>query len=312
MLQQTTVAAVVPRYTAWMKRFPNIMALAGAAEQDVLQAWQGLGYYSRARRLSMIARAIVSEREGHWPETAAGLAALPGIGPYTSAAIASFAFGEPVAVVDANVVRVVTRLCNIREPVDTARGKALVAAAALKMFDADHPARHNNAMMELGATVCLPNGPKCSDCPVAAQCASAGRAPESLPVKKPRARPTALVERHVFVHGRRGILLRRQPGSRWHGLWTLPEADLKGLPVLADAQPLHCHTFPITRYRVTLQVYAARTPRRLPDACAWWALNALDACPMPSPHRRVLRNLLSRFAHRLLDSPASLRKTAVA
>ena len=179
MLQQTQAARVVPYFEAWMERFPDPAALAAAPVEDVLRAWSGLGYNRRA--LALRRAAAIVARDG-WPAGAAGLRALPGVGPYTAAAVASFAWDEPVAVVDTNVRRVLTRWDG-RE-----RGPAGLAARAQELLAPERPAAFNQATMELGATVCRPRRPDCPACPVAEGCASRGRVPAPVARRGPAAR----------------------------------------------------------------------------------------------------------------------------
>src|SRR5271154_1524195 len=171
MLQQTRVTAVIEHYARFMERFPTLPALADASEDDVLACWSGLGYYRRARMLHKAARFVAQELGGKLPRTAAELRALPGIGEYTCAAIASIGFGEPIACVDGNVERVLTRVRGWTERTAVA-GK--VRRAAAELLDRDRPGDFNQAMMELGATVCLPRGPLCLHCPVVELCATRG------------------------------------------------------------------------------------------------------------------------------------------
>ena len=179
MLQQTRVAAVVERYEAFLRSFPTVLALGRASEAEVLALWSGLGYYRRARMLHRAAQAVAMEHGGAMPTTAAGLRELPGIGAYTSAAIASIAYGEPVAVVDGNVERVVQRLAGWGSDATAGQAKLMreteVMAGAL--LDPARPGDFNQAMMELGATVCLPRNPQCLTCPIRAHCLTRGEHP---------------------------------------------------------------------------------------------------------------------------------------
>jgi A/G-specific adenine glycosylase len=175
MLQQTQVVRVVPAYERWLERFPDERALAAALIPDVLRAWSGLGYNRRALALRLAARAVVA---GGWPRDAAGLRVLPGVGPYTAAAVASFAWDEPVAAVDVNVRRVIERRDGV------VRGPVALSRRASQLLPGERPAAFNQAMMELGATVCRPRAPRCGACPVAVGCAGPG--PVGLPR---RARP---------------------------------------------------------------------------------------------------------------------------
>jgi A/G-specific adenine glycosylase len=233
MLQQTRVAVVVERYEAFMVRFPTVAALARASEQDVLALWSGLGYYRRARMLHEAAQVIVADRGGVMPETAAELRMLPGIGRYTSAAIASIAHGEPVAVVDGNVERVLCRLAGW----DANGGKGStdlrnrIEAMAARLLDPERPGDFNQAVMELGATVCLPRNPQCLVCPVSASCKTRG---EHKTAPRPRI-ATREVAHALCVRmppdanrsdGRpdREVLLEQRPdaASVMPGLWELP------------------------------------------------------------------------------------------
>ncbi len=172
MLQQTRVAAVAERYSAFLKRVPSVQALAAAAEEDVLALWSGLGYYRRARMLHKAAQVVVSSPSGAMPETAEDLRALPGVGAYTSAAIASIAYGEPVSVVDGNVERVLCRLAGWNADRGHTRKVEQLAA---QFLDKERPGEFNQALMELGATVCLPGlMPQCLTCPIAQGCKTRG------------------------------------------------------------------------------------------------------------------------------------------
>ena len=187
MLQQTRVAAVRPYFVRFLERFPTLRALAAADQQDVLKAWEGLGYYSRARNLHKAAQQVV-QAGGTIPGTSAKLARLPGIGPYTAAAIASIAFGEATPVVDGNVLRVVARHRGLRDDIAAMRTRDLVRASLLDAIAlAGDPSSFNQAMMELGALVCTPRSPRCGECPLAGDCrALAEDAVDVLPVKRKR------------------------------------------------------------------------------------------------------------------------------
>ena len=223
MLQQTRVDVATPYWTRWMERFPTAQALAAASAEDVLRAWAGLGYYSRARNLHAAAKLVA--RDG-WPKSAATWRDLPGVGPYTAAAVASIAQGEPVACVDGNVVRVVARLAGERGDVGTRSVRGRIDALAQEWLAHRAPGDWNQAMMELGATVCTSRAPRCDDCPVAALCAAraAGDA-ASLPRK--RAAKQARMERRAVavVEDEAGrVLFLRQPDGLLAGLWGLPAA----------------------------------------------------------------------------------------
>jgi A/G-specific adenine glycosylase len=222
MLQQTRVAVVIDYYTRFMARFPTLESLAGADEAEVLALWSGLGYYRRARALHESARAVITEHAGVIPKTAAALSRLPGVGVYTAAAVASIAFGEPVAAVDGNVERVLTRYFG-HEPVPGVARSGELRRAAEQLVDPEHPGDFNQAMMELGATVCLPKAPMCLACPVREGCATRGE--HSVPrTKKMLSRKTALalVQRRQWP--RAEVLLQRRPSdaSQMPNMWELP------------------------------------------------------------------------------------------
>jgi A/G-specific adenine glycosylase len=226
MLQQTRVAVVVDYFTRFTARFPDVNALAAASEDDVLGLWSGLGYYSRGRNLHKAARFVVDACEGRFPSTRAGLRALPGIGDYTSAAIASLAFGESVAVVDGNVHRVLMRLCADDTPIDTPRGLAATQARAQALVAAStSSAKVNEGLMELGALVCTPRSPLCGTCPWRASCrARATGDVEAFPVKAKKAARKALRVACVVVVDDEGRLWleRRASHGLFGGLWEPP------------------------------------------------------------------------------------------
>jgi len=284
MCQQTTVVAVVPYFERWMAAFPTVAALAAADEQAVLGLWQGLGYYSRARNLHRAAQAVMERHDGEIPGTLEELRALPGIGDYTAGAVLAFAFDRPAAVVDANVARVLARLHDLREPVDGARGKAFLNEAAWALQPAAGAGEFNSALMELGALVCKPATPRCPGCPIRGACRT--REPESLPVKRPRAAVTMLTERRGFVTDGGRVFLA-QSAERWRGMWILPLVEVAGAPD-------HVEVYPITRYRVRMEVLRLG-PQALPGLRAF-AFDELAAAPIPSPHRRAIEALAAAGA----------------
>ncbi len=287
MLQQTQVAAVLPYYREWMRRFPDFRTLARAPESDVLHAWQGLGYYARARNLHALARTVTADHAGALPRDPLAIRRLPGVGRYTANAIASFAFDAPLPVVEANVGRVLARLLDLREPIDSAAGRETLWDFAALLVPQREPAAHNSALMDLGACVCTARKPQCGICPVRSFCSA--REPELLPIKRPRPRVELLSEQHAFaVHGDRVLL--EQSRTRWRGMWILPRWS--GRP--AGGMPLHSSEFPFTNHRVTLSVfYQPRGGPVLTTAHQWFSFDELHALPVPSPHRRALNHLLA-------------------
>ena len=284
MLQQTQVGSVLPFYERWLKRFPNFEALAAASESDVLHAWQGLGYYSRARNLHRAAILIVRQFNGILPRNPNEICRLPGLGRYTSNAVATFAFNQPVPIVEANITRVIARLFDIRVAVDTTAGRERLWQSAEWLLPKRNAGRYNSALMDLGALVCV-KIPRCSLCPVKSLCRASR--PERLPIKKPRRQTIQLTESHNFVRQKNKILLEQSSG-RWRGMWMLPPASI--VPI--RERPIYSAMFPFTHHKINLQVFRAPQPYRRHSG-RWIPVEQLDQTPMPSPHRRALISLLN-------------------
>ena len=284
MLQQTQVATVLPYYNSWLARFPDLDALAQADESEVLHAWQGLGYYARARNLQATARFVTQNLAGKFPDSPEQLARLPGIGRYTAGALASFAFDRPAPAVDANIARVLARLTNWQDPIDTAVGQAHLWRTAQALLPEKGARDHNAALMDLGATICLPRQPRCGECPVRKHCRA--ERPELLPRKRQRAATVRLTEPHAFTLRRNRILLE-QSHARWRGMWILPR-----LATRPRRSPLLQLDFPFTRHRITLAVFAQSQAIMTNEHQKWFPLRALADLPVPTPHRRALAQLL--------------------
>jgi A/G-specific adenine glycosylase len=285
MLQQTQVATVIPYYNKWLQRFPDLAALARAPENDVLHAWQGLGYYSRARNLHSAAKAIVDQSNGEFPQLAPELESLPGIGRYTANAIATFAFDQSVSIVEANIARLLARITNYQEPIDSSGGRETLWQIASILVPASGARVFNSALMDLGALVCRPR-PKCQVCPVRRFCRASR--PETLPRKRPRPQLKKLIESHLWIRNRGRILLQQSSG-RWRGMWILP--PLKTRP--APDRAIHRSVFPFTHHQITLQVFAQ--PSRQIDRTKerWIELASINSIPIPSPHHRAIVDLLA-------------------
>ena len=289
MLQQTQIATVLDRgyYVRWMEKFPDFKSLAEAEEEAVLKAWEGLGYYRRARNLQKLAQAVMFDHKGALPTHPTQILALPGIGPYTAGAISSFAFGLPEPIVDGNVARVLSRLFDDATPIDSGEGSANLWRRARALVEsAGEPRILNSALMELGQTVCRPGPPACEACPIQTFCQA--KKPADLPVKGKSVVMTDVTERVFFHEAKDGILLQQEKGKRRTGLWKLPaliEADPLP-PVLLKSR------YGITRYRVTLWVHSA--PKLLPELpdTQIIAHRDLGSTPMPSPYRRALNALM--------------------
>ena len=278
MLQQTTVATVIPRFERFVARWPTVAALAAARDEDVLSEWSGLGYYARARNLITCAREVT--RRGGLPTTSAELRRLPGIGEYTAAAIAAMAFGERVAVVDTNVERVVSRLHALAQP-----ALSEIEALVLALMPADRPGDFVQAMMDLGATICRPRNPRCGDCPLNGDCAAFASAnPEAFPARKERkVRPhrhgiAYWIERHGQVW-----LVRRPAKGLLGGMAALPGSDwAESLPAPLNAIGTVRHIF--THFSLDLHL----APRAEPTSEGWWhPIERLSDAGLPTLYRRA-------------------------
>lgn len=226
MLVQTTVSAVVPYYHRFLKRFPTVADLAAADEADVLKLWEGLGYYRRARQLHGLAKAVVQEHGGQFPRDEAGLLALPGVGRYIAGAVRSFAFDEPAPILEANTIRLIARLIGLTEPVEQTASQKRLWVEAAERVDPARPGDFNQAMMDLGATICTPKEPRCLICPVQAFCkaAEAGIA-ETIPVRAPKAPPKPGEELSLIITRPTDgaiLMLNRTDRGLWANFWELP------------------------------------------------------------------------------------------
>lgn len=224
ILQQTRVDQGTAYWHRFVERYPTVAQLAKASEDQVLRLWQGLGYYSRARNLRTAAQQVVREHGGVFPADHAALLKLRGVGDYTASAIASICFGQPEPVVDGNVFRVLSRVFGIATPIDSTIGKKEFRALAAELISREHPGDHNQAVMELGATVCTPKNPRCDECPLAPKCIAkaAGRIAE-LPVKSGKTRTRTRHFNYLLIEAKGGIYLRKRTGKDiWQGLWELP------------------------------------------------------------------------------------------
>ena len=286
MLQQTQVATVLPYYNNWLRRFPTFAALAGAAESDVLHAWQGLGYYARARNLHATAKVIVHRHRGHFPEAIDEIQKLPGIGKYTAHAVATFAFDRAVPIVEANTSRVLSRLFDLRIPIDSTKGRNALWNYATALVPRTSAAKYNSALLDLGALVCVAANPRCQICPIKKFCRAED--PRLLPIKRPRPEMRQLTERHAFIRRGNRILLQNA-NHRWCGMWILPQLNGSHQKKCA----IHESAFSFTHHRITLQVFSAKSFSPLEHAMTrWFTRPQLDRIPIPSPHRRAIEQLL--------------------
>jgi A/G-specific adenine glycosylase len=297
MLQQTQVSTVLPYFARWMGALPDFAALASARETDVLKLWEGLGYYSRARNLHRLAKAVAHPRG--LPNTAEELAGLPGVGPYTAAAISSIAFGEPRACVDGNVVRILARLTRDATPYrDSAAASRALAPLAQRLVNPDAPGDHNQAMMELGATICLRQGPRCPLCPVRGFCGAARSGdPGDFPRLAKRTTERRSVVR-VWCERAGALLLHRNaPGARrLAGLHELPTAEQAGMDPerVSGGRMIARRSRGITRFRIVESIHLASARRGRPGpGLAWVPTDRLDSIVLSGPHRRWVAEILS-------------------
>ncbi len=229
MLQQTRVEAVIPYYRRWLKQFPTIRALAQARPSHVLKAWEGLGYYSRARNLHAAARRLTLGSDGKLPQTAAELRELPGIGRYTAGAIASIAFDERAAVVDGNVSRVMARLFAIRSDIRKPATHETMWSLAESLLPGSRVGDWNQAIMELGALVCVPKSPRCPVCPLREACQARARNLQNLLPRRGRLKRTSVTRLAAIVRrGQKILLIQRPRDGRLNGFWELPSVEVTG------------------------------------------------------------------------------------
>lgn len=319
MGQQTQMERVVAYFQRWMDQFPDVAAVAAAPEQTILKAWEGLGYYSRARNIQRAAERILTEANGEIPACHRQLLALPGIGPYTAAAILSIAFNQPYPLLDANVERLFARLDDVNQPLKARETRKRLEAMAAALLDRDDPRSFNQALMELGALVCTPKKPACPLCPVQPHC----RAHRADTVEF-RPLPTARHQRidivmacGVIQEGKQCFIQQRLADDIWGGLWEFPGGRL-----LEGESPEHCALREVeeetgwrvsepsffatvvhhyTRYRVTLHAFFCRPPVPLPEPvltaasrCAWVPLVHLAEYPFPAGHRQLVNALCKK------------------
>ncbi len=296
MLQQTQVKTVLPYFARWLEALPDFAALAAAPEAKVLKLWEGLGYYSRARNLHRLAQAVATRSAP--PRTPEDWRELPGVGPYTAAAITSIAFGAPAAVVDGNVVRILARLtADGRTFRDGSTAAREFAALAQAMLPANNPGDHNQAMMELGATVCVRQNPRCTACPVAVFCAARKTgAPQDFPKLAPKESVAMKVTRLWCEHAGRLLLHRIDDGAR--RLATMHELPTPEHLGLSEAQAaaggmIARRNRSITKYRITESIHrCTHNPAQLRAGLVWVQLAELEWITLSGPHRRWVGEII--------------------
>ena len=316
MLQQTQVKTVLPYFSRWMNTFPDFAALAAAPESSVLKLWEGLGYYSRARNLHRLARIVAAMPT--LPQTPSEWHELPGVGPYTAAAITSISFNVPNACVDGNVVRILARLtADATLFRDSATAAKRFTPLAEKLLTLESPGEHNQAMMELGATVCVRQKPLCLTCPVRDHCI-AGRQgeAEAYPRLAPKVFERRSVDRVWCIRGD-ALLLHRsaRTAKRLAELHELPAAEhISAAPIRFESDALLAvRRRGITRFQITESIYAFKVPLgKLHPELVWVPLRNLEEVTVSGPHRRWIRELLTTVSSGLGDSlaRASFRATS--
>jgi A/G-specific adenine glycosylase len=315
MLQQTQVATVIDYFNRFIDALPTMQALAAVDEQQVLRLWQGLGYYRRARHLHAAAKFIVNERGGLVPDTVEGLLELPGVGRYTAGAIASIAFGRSAPILDGNVARVISRVMAINEVIQkpAVREKlwSLAGEWAPPESKRNDPGDFNQAMMELGATVCTPRTPKCLLCPVASICrANQLGKPEAYPVVEKRKQPRAVMHRIISVlKGDARLLCQRPATGLWSNMWQQPTIEDAGLEATEHVRQTYGITLeePVlithfehmtTHRRIRFELWEARCVGGRLKNGQWRSLDDLDDLPLPNPQARAVKILAKSAAIR--------------
>ena len=285
MLQQTRIRTVVPYYERFLDRFPSVESLAAAEEADVLALWSGLGYYSRARSLRKAAGQIVEA--GQFPRNHSQIRALPGVGDYTAAAIASIAFSLPCAVLDGNVMRVLSRLSNDAGDIRAAATRVRFQRLADRLLDRTSPGLFNQALMELGATVCTARSPQCQACPVSRHCeALAKGTQQQLPVKLRTKTPVVVEQTLLLIERNRSFLMwQRPPASRrMAGFWELPADDQLPMARVGPVVGRFLHSITCHNYRVTLCRGSIRT---VPPGFEWRHRKELDTLLLSTTARKA-------------------------
>ena len=305
MLQQTQVATVIPYYERFVAAFPDESSLAAASEQEVLRLWEGLGYYRRARNLHAAAKKIIAEHGGKFPRTVEAVRSLPGIGRYTANAVLSIALDQRLPILEANTVRLHSRLLAYRGVPTTTAAAKLLWEFAEAVLPASEPGRFNQALMELGSLVCVPKNPACDTCPLAELCPTRiGGLQDRIPAAAKKVRYEEVTETAVLVRDGARVLVRQcGPDERWAGLWDFPRhADATDDASLVEAtrrmtgveiqifRELAVVKHGVTRYRITLRCLEARArsvPDTLPPSVRWVTSDELRALPLSTTGRKL-------------------------
>lgn len=330
MLQQTQVATVAGYFSRFMAAFPNVAALAAAPEREVLRLWEGLGYYRRARQLHRAARIVVCEHGARFPTDVQAVRALPGIGRYTAGAILSIAFDAREPILEANTVRLLSRLLAYRGDPHKNEGQGVLWNFAEELLPRHGAGTFNQALMELGSLICTPRTPACNECPVKQLCPTEAQSLHNV-IPRAKAKPQLEDVREALIVVRRGgkVLLReRPPGERWAGLWDFPRFAVESASVRLNeelavkltaltgvraeiAERLTTLKHGVTRFRITLDCYLAdcvSSPRTLPPNCRWVAARDFGGYPLNTTGRKVA-HLLSCGSQPRRSAPRSCSNT---
>ena len=307
ILQQTRVDQGLAYWQRFLRRWPTVAALAAASEDEVLKEWQGLGYYSRARNLRAAAVQVVRDHKGAFPRTHEGLLDLNGVGDYTAAAIGSICFNAPEAVVDGNVYRVLSRVFGISTPVDSTQGKSAFRALANTLIDTARPGDHNQAVMELGATVCTPRNALCGACPLRNRCVALKEdSIATLPVKSKRQVVRTRHFNYLVIRSPKGLLMRQRNGKDiWQGLWELPlletvQAPIRSALLKRIAKSLDAD---VSQWRVKKSsgpVVHLLSHQRI--VATFWICEPRDKWQAPADWMPIAKSRLKKLAvHRLME-----------
>jgi len=312
ILQQTRVVQGLSYYHKFIEKYPTVTHLAKASEHDVLKLWQGLGYYSRARNMHHAAQYIQQNFKGKFPTKYEDIRALKGVGDYTAAAIASFAYGLPYPVLDGNVMRVYARYMAVLSPIDKGKGKELLQEAAIKLLPKDNPGAYNQAIMELGALCCTPKNPKCNECPLQSGCGAYWRKlTDKLPIKSEKIKVRERHLNYVVITTKDSILLRnRNEKDIWKGLHDFPCIETKkatsakeiaktkewqtlfgkSKPIIKGVSDIYTHILSHQKLKAVFIRTELKTELKVPKDCLWVKLDKLEEYAIP----RLIERYLSK------------------
>lgn len=324
MLQQTRVDQATPYFNRFMERFPTVYDLAEADQQEVLKVWEGLGYYSRARNLHHASKTVVNNFGGNIPDNAEDIKKLKGVGPYTASAVLSIAFSKPHAVVDGNVIRVLTRFLGIEDDTRSASTKNAIQDAADELLDKDNPGDFNQALMELGATICTPANPNCTHCPINTGCvAYKTLKTDEIPYKSPaRKRPHHQIGVGIIKKGDEVLIALRPDDAMLGGLWEFPGGkkkegeDIKktvnrelkeelGVDV-EISKPFMKLDHAYSHFKITLHAFICKLEKGVPEPrtsqqIQWVSISELDQFPFPKANRKLTEKLMTVNGQKELD-----------